>query len=599
MSNITVNSADALNLAIKSAQAGDVIMLAPGVYSGVSIDGIKIEGSISIQSADASNLAVLTDFNISNSSGINLKNLELSNAGSAKDWGWQIAGSKDIHLEGLDVHGTLDGDPQNDHQGIRISFSDNVSISNSEFHELYRAIAESDSKNITIKDNEFHDIARTGVMNANSQGVVISGNRFTDFYPKPGDHMDAISFHQMGETNTASDILISGNLITRGDGEKTQGIFFRDTTGESAFHNIKIYDNLIVGMGSNGIYVNGAEDVDLKGNTVISYEGKENISWILLQNTIGSNVANNEASIISYFESAGNVGLTELGNVIISAVQDSGAAVVEAWLKLHVGMTEPGVQLPEEPATPAPAPPEPTPEPAPAPPLQGGGDVADGDPGTGGEVGETFVGRSSADTLVGTDRDDTLDGRGGEDVLFGGAGHDTYYVPNSQASIVEKPGEGVDTVIARGTHTLSANMENLVIAEAKNGWSGFGNEENNVLTGNSGSNLLDGVAGNDTLVGNAGNDTLAGGAGNDLLTGGVGNDMFRFTMGGGRDVVTDFGAGGGQDSIDISPYLRAGIGYSIADVGENTVLSFANGDEITLIGVPSHGLNSIWYGFTS
>jgi Ca2+-binding RTX toxin-like protein len=122
--------------------------------------------------------------------------------------------------------------------------------------------------------------------------------------------------------------------------------------------------------------------------------------------------------------------------------------------------------------------------------------------------------------------------------------------------VVEKPGEGKDTVQSTATHTLTDNIENLALLGTTN-INGTGNGFDNLITGNSSNNLLKGLDGYDTLTGAAGNDTLIGGAGNDTLTGGTGIDQFLFGSGAkftpthfGVDTVTDFVKG--TDKISLS-----------------------------------------------
>jgi Ca2+-binding RTX toxin-like protein len=127
----------------------------------------------------------------------------------------------------------------------------------------------------------------------------------------------------------------------------------------------------------------------------------------------------------------------------------------------------------------------------------------------------------------GTAGADNLDGRYFTTQLIGGAGNDTYIVDGGD-EIVEKAGAGTDTVQSSLSHTMAANVENLILTGTKGNF-GTGNELNNAITGNSGANLLSGNAGNDTLAGGAGSDTLGGGAGDDLLDGGTGTDTALFT----------------------------------------------------------------------
>ena len=179
--------------------------------------------------------------------------------------------------------------------------------------------------------------------------------------------------------------------------------------------------------------------------------------------------------------------------------------------------------------------------------------------------------------------------------MAGGAGDDVYLVPNTLAVIVEKPGEGIDTVIAKVDWVLGANVENLVLSSAEiNGWTGTGNELNNKLTGNMGPNKLYGMAGDDTIDGGGGADILVGGAGSDWLIGGAGADIFRFSMGDGKDTIVDLGAG---DSIDILAFMKAGIKATLMDSGPNMVINMSNGDSITVLGHHAAELHPTWYGW--
>ena len=112
--------------------------------------------------------------------------------------------------------------------------------------------------------------------------------------------------------------------------------------------------------------------------------------------------------------------------------------------------------------------------------------------------------------------------------LTGGAGNDTYIL-GSGDQVVEAANGGTDTVQSGLTHTLGANVENLILT-GFSAVNGTGNSLNNAMTGNSANNVLSGAGGADTLRGGLGNDTVNGGAG---------NDIFQFGHGEGQDLVQD------------------------------------------------------------
>jgi Ca2+-binding RTX toxin-like protein len=75
------------------------------------------------------------------------------------------------------------------------------------------------------------------------------------------------------------------------------------------------------------------------------------------------------------------------------------------------------------------------------------------------------TGNAQDNLLIGNSRDNILDGVTGADRMLGGAGNDTYYVDNRGDRTVELAGEGLDTVQASISHTLAANVENLILLD--------------------------------------------------------------------------------------------------------------------------------------
>jgi serralysin len=145
----------------------------------------------------------------------------------------------------------------------------------------------------------------------------------------------------------------------------------------------------------------------------------------------------------------------------------------------------------------------------------------------GSAMNEDIYGLGGNDTLIGNGGSDYLDGGSGNDKMYGGTGDDFYFVAQSKDKVIEKSGEGTDTVLTTlSSYALGAHVENLVFT----GYKGFRG------TGNSLDNLI---------IGGGGNDTLNGGLGADTLWGDWGRDNFDFTtrLGSGNiDAVMDFDA---------------------------------------------------------
>jgi Ca2+-binding RTX toxin-like protein len=238
-------------------------------------------------------------------------------------------------------------------------------------------------------------------------------------------------------------------------------------------------------------------------------------------------------------------------------------------------------------------------------------------------------GNSQSNAIVGNTGNNILNGEAGADSMYGGAGNDVYFVDNAGDVVIEKVGEGNDTVFASIDYRLATNVDNLILQEGA-AVQGYGNSGVNAIIGNSGNNLLNGEAGADKMFGGAGNDvyfvdnigdqvienlnegtdavfstvdftlsanvetlvlqgagnlagtgnaldnklfgntgdnTLNGGTGADRLTGGAGNDTFVFNAGEANgDVVVDFAGNGALP------------GDSLSLVGYDAGASFANID---------------------
>lgn len=180
-------------------------------------------------------------------------------------------------------------------------------------------------------------------------------------------------------------------------------------------------------------------------------------------------------------------------------------------------------------------------------------------------------GGGGADHLAGTDGNDYINGGGGSDTMTGGKGHDTYVVDRSSDTVVEKSGQGIDTVDSWAkSYQLPANVEHL-----KNLGSyaqeGLGNSQANRLAGGSGPDELD------------------GGSGNDWLTGGSGADTFIVRKGTGHEVVTDMKAGSASgDVVRLENYgwtSFSQVKAALTQKGGDALLTLPGGDTVLFKGV--------------
>lgn len=257
----------------------------------------------------------------------------------------------------------------------------------------------------------------------------------------------------------------------------------------------------------------------------------------------------------------------------------------------------------------------------------------------GGTEADTLIGGDGNDTLLaGSDvADDYLDGGagndslsagGGNDTLLGGTGDDVIFAAEGDDLIVMADDFGNDTIDGwsndAGGDTLDAGavtqdtVLDLTAGDPGNPEQGtLSNgtqtaqfiEIENIILG-SGDDLVLGSSGNDSVSTGAGTDTVDGGAGDDSFDIGAGDgavDTVVFADGDGADTITGFagpidngdGTFTGQDQLDLSGLTDAnGDPVNVTDVtvsGDldgNAVLSFPNGESLTLVGVDPASISS-------
>jgi Ca2+-binding RTX toxin-like protein len=223
------------------------------------------------------------------------------------------------------------------------------------------------------------------------------------------------------------------------------------------------------------------------------------------------------------------------------------------------------------------------------------------------EAGETLGGGNGADTISGLGGNDTLSGFAGADLLRGGDGNDALFGSSGADTLLGEagndylqPDDGNDSVSGGEGDDFVTLGSGVADNDTADGGAGtdtvdyyFGGDLSPVVfTSTLASGVqLDGKGGTDTLSGferlnvqgGAGADSITGGAegnwmrgngGNDTLTGGAGWDTFSYDLslfaGNGVDLITDFGTGG--DNLSLDNYTPAGLTFRAGVTTETVTL---------------------------
>lgn len=567
MATYTIGSASHLKAILPVVRAGDTIKLAAGTYSDVTL--INKTG-ITLTSADPKNPAILTGLKISGSSGITVCDVKLAEVKTTGPNNFLVKDSNNITLDHLKVAGPGgEAIDKLDNSGLMIRSSTNVTVSDSEFSGLRYGLSLLDNKNVTVSGNFFHDIRTDGVRGGGNNSLTVDGNMFTDFYPGTGDHADAIQLWTDNTIIPTHDITISNNLVVRGNGQATQGIFLRDTGNTTPFENVAITGNLIIGALYNGISVQGMTNGNVTGNTVLGYE--DQASWLRLSGVSSTVVTNNNAT---KFVLSDTDALTTANNNQAMTPLDAGAGAVAQWISRQEGFGS--TWAPDSRSLLSLLDLS----------LNNYSFIKDDDRLTRIE-GTTDTDRLTVATVGNTvidagDGNDVLYGSAtGQHWLYGGQGDDAYYVRSENDHVIELANGGIDTIVTSIDLEMPANVE--IVRVTSEGLTVAGNSEANKMSGSAGTDTffggggadaIQGLGGDDFLAGDDGNDTINGGDGNDMIYGDTGNDSLL--GGAGNDVL--FG-GAGNDVIEGgagSDTMTGGAGadefrFRPGDLSANTV----------------------------
>lgn len=121
--------------------------------------------------------------------------------------------------------------------------------------------------------------------------------------------------------------------------------------------------------------------------------------------------------------------------------------------------------------------------------------------------------------------------------------------------------------------------------------------KDDTVYGWNGGSYLNTKGGNDVVIGGDGIDTIIGGTGNDVLVGNASSDIFRFNVGDGNDIITDFHGGVGGDKIILKDMLQFAAPGSVllTQVGADALLQLAGNNSILFqnFNVSNFTLNNI------
>ena len=271
--DFSADDARTLDAALARAAPGDRVLLAPGTYGDLVIGPRRDSGMVTIAAAEAAAPPVFRSIFLRDAEGVTLEGLAVIHGAATNplsDRAIEIRRSADIRLEGLRIASAENSAPGDDATGLIIRDSRRVTVTGSRFTDVFRGAVIYDSDDVAIERNAFTRIGSDGVAARGARDLTVALNTFSDFTPADAVkwHPDAIQLWSRGAPRANERIVIRGNVIRRGAGGPTQGVFIK--TPEIASRDILIEGNRIEQSMGQGIFVQNGAGVTIRENTLVA-----------------------------------------------------------------------------------------------------------------------------------------------------------------------------------------------------------------------------------------------------------------------------------------------------------------------------------------
>jgi len=297
--DIYVSNSEELSNALNTSNSGYNIILRDGEYGDLNLKNLNFSSETTITTQTGDN-AIFSSIDIDSCSNLTFDGIELYHVRGPNDphyiKAFEITNSDSITVTNSNLHGTEDGNYDNDAYMLSVQSCSNIEVSNNDIHDAFRGGIYGNVDGLVVEGNTLHHIRTDGFDFTIVNHVQITNNSFTDFHrnAEEGDHPDGIQF--WANNGDSTDVLISGNSFMVGDGIAYQSIFIESDVPGNGYEDFTITNNLIYNAHHHGITVTDGSGITIESNTVLAIPGEDKTPSIRVLRDDGSAIVNNNIS---------------------------------------------------------------------------------------------------------------------------------------------------------------------------------------------------------------------------------------------------------------------------------------------------------------
>jgi len=278
--------------ALETARGGERLLLAPGDYGRLALDGRRMQmrfaTPVTIASADPADPARFTGLGLRDIANLAFEGVIFDYTFAAGDT-QRTRPFAAAQVQGLTIRDSVfsgdlarglgeDADGYGIGIGLSIRDGSDILLEGNEFFDWHRGLLATSIRNLTVRGNDVHGIRSDGMNFVSVQKATIEDNVIHDFRASfaSSDHRDMIQFWTAGTDRPSTDVTIRNNILNSGAGGFTQSIFMRNEVvdrGEAGtemyYRDVTIEGNVIVNSHLHGITVGEAEGLTIRNNTLV------------------------------------------------------------------------------------------------------------------------------------------------------------------------------------------------------------------------------------------------------------------------------------------------------------------------------------------